>query len=85
MRLVFYVWLEITRSNKLTHSFQVGVVRHFQKDAKQWVGMTLGMKLLRMNLVMIIIFCMWLGIPKYTCFIQSIHVGLVKHTWELQK
>ena len=30
-------------------------------------------------------FCMLLGIHKYIYIIQSIHVGVVKHTWACQK
>ena len=26
-------------------------------------------------------FCSWLGIYKYICMIQSIHVGVDKHSW----
>ena len=37
-------------------SFQVTVVRHAQSDAKQQVRMNLGMKLIRINLDMKMIF-----------------------------
>ena len=38
--------------------------------------MNLVMKLIRMNLGMRLIFCMWLGIHKYIYLIQSIHVSV---------
>ena len=82
MKLVFCVWLGINRSNKLTHSFQVGVVRHSQSDLKEWLRIILGLKLIRMNLVMFIFFS---GIHKYICLIQFINVGVVRQTWALQK
>ena len=69
MKLVFCVWLGINRSNKLTHSFQVGVVRHSQSDLKQWLRIILGLMLIRMNLVMMFIFCRYTQIHLF----DSVH------------
>ena len=85
MKWVLCLWLGINRSNKLIQSFQVGVVRCSQSDSKQWFRMNIGMKLIRMNLVMKLIFCIWLGTHKHISLIQSIHMGVVRHTWEFQK
>ena len=38
-----------------------------------------------MNLSMNLPFCMWLGMHKYIYMIQSIHVGVFRHTWVCQK
>ena len=38
------------------------------------------MKLIRMNSGMELIFCMWLGIPKYIYLIQFSHIVEVRHT-----
>ena len=32
-----------------------------------------------------LIFCMWLGVHKYIDLIQSIYMGVVKHTQAFQK
>ena len=54
----------------------MGAVRRAQSDSKQQVIINLGMKL---------IFCMWLGIHKYIYLIQSINVGVVRHTMAFRK
>ena len=56
IKLVLCIWLGINRSNKLIHSFQVGLARCSQNDSKQLVWMNVGMKLIRMNLVMKLFF-----------------------------
>ena len=58
MKLVFCMWLKISRSNKFIQSFQVTEVRRVQRNSKQQVTMSLHMKLIRMNLGMKFIFCM---------------------------
>ena len=52
MKLVFCMWLKISRSNKFIQSFQVTEVRRVQRNSKQQVTMSLHMKLIRMNLGM---------------------------------
>ena len=74
------MWLGINKGNKLIQSFQVGVVRCSQNHSKQWVKANLGMKLIRMNLVMKLNFCICLGIHKHIYFIQSIDMGVVNNT-----
>ena len=81
MKLVLCIWLGINRSNKLIHSFQVGVARCSQNDSKQWVRMNLSMKLIRMNLVIKLFFCIWLGIHKHIYLIHYIHMDEARHTW----
>ena len=58
------MWLGIIKSNKFIQLFQVGVIRCSQSDSKHQVRMNLVIKLIRMNLGMKLIFCMWLGIHK---------------------
>ena len=77
MKIVFCMWWEINRSNKFVQSFQVGVVRRVKRDSKQQVRMKQGMKLIRINLSVKL---MWLGIHKYICLINFIHMGVVRHT-----
>ena len=36
----------------------------------------------KMNLGMYLNFCLWLGIQKYIYMIQSIYMGLIRHTCE---
>ena len=48
-------------------------------------SMIAGMKLIRMNLGVKLIFCVWLGIHKYIYLIQSIHIDVVRHTKAFQK
>ena len=70
------MWLWIHRSNKSVQSFQMGVVRHAQNDRKQVTYIS------KMNLSMILIFCMWLGITtsalfhSYEC--DQAHMGMPK-------
>ena len=45
---------------------------------------SLGMKLIWMNLGIKLIFCMCLGIQKYIYLIQPIHVGVIRHIWAFQ-
>ena len=85
MKSIFCVWLGINKSNKLILSLQVGVIKCSQSHSKQWDWMNVSMKLIRMNLVMKLIFSVWLGIYKHISLIQSIHMAVVKHTWAFQK
>ena len=63
----------------------MGAVRCTHSDSRQQIRLNLGMKLIRMDLGMKSILYMWLGIHKYICFIQFIHMGMVRHNWALQK
>ena len=47
--------------------------------------MNVSMKLIRMKLVKKLMFSLWLGKYKHISLIQSIHMGVVKHTWAFQK
>ena len=46
--------------------------------------MNVGMKLIRMTLVMKLIFYIWLGTHKDIYLIQSIRMGVIRHTWIFQ-
>ena len=63
----------------------MSVVSCAQSDSKQQDRMNPGMKLIRVNLGIMLIFCMRLAIHKYIYLIPSIDVGVVRHTWVFQK
>ena len=74
------MWLRTLRSYRFVQSLQVDMLRHAKCDWKQRVNWTSKM-IISMNLV----FCLWLDVHKYIYMIQSIHMGVARHTWTCQK
>ena len=56
------------------------MVRRAQSDSTQQVRTRPGIKLIRINLDIKLIFCICLGVHKYIYLAQSVHSAVVKHT-----
>ena len=79
-------WLKLCNSDNHYMTVPQNATKCAQNDSKQQVRMNLGMKLIKINLWgMKLFFCMWLGTHKYIYLIQSIHMGVVRHTMVFQK
>ena len=56
------------------------MVRRAHSDSKQQVRTRAGIKLIRINLDIKLIFCICLGVHKYIYLVQPVHSAVVKHT-----
>ena len=73
-------WMKLCSSNNHYTTAPQKATKCAQIDSKQQVRMNLRMKLIKINLGMKLFFCMWLDTHKYIYLIQSIHMGVVRHT-----
>ena len=73
-------WMKLCSSNNHYTTVPQNTTKRAQNDSKQQVRMNLGMKLIKMNLGMKLFFLHVVGTHKYIYLIQSIHMGVVRHT-----